>query len=277
MSQDPAQPTGPPRQGGYGVPPGQTPGPTGPPAGPTGPAYGQPGVPTGSGPAVAHGSSQYAAGQGSPPYPDSPRHADPTGATTPPAAPSRDSTQAMPTSGDRRDLDRRDQGYPQDRQDDHGHPHGPGDGHEDYREPVDEGPVLVRSVDGVGSTLLLLAGACAAGSMLLPWREDGDTSTGFELATDLQWEPLAVLIGGGILLLMGLLLAIPMRGHRGSGLLAFIGAVIVTVGVLNILISEDFEFGFADIGFHLALGCAGLGLLGALKGIVTPARKVKPV
>lgn len=142
--------------------------------------------------------------------------------------------------------------------------------------PVDVGPTFARRVDGVGALLLILAGAAAAGAMLLPWVADlsGATDTGFELVQGRHWDAVAVLSGGGLVLLMGLALLIPMRHHRAVGFLALIGALAVTAAVVRLILKDAFTLDLVGLGFAAAAECAALGLLGAFKALLTPGRKI---
>ncbi|SDG07361.1 hypothetical protein [Klenkia brasiliensis] len=143
-------------------------------------------------------------------------------------------------------------------------------------------PVAVRRPDSVASLLLLLAGVAAALSLLLPWVPDG--ATGLELArrvvdqatTDWLglfstglWQPGAVLAGGAVLFLLGLLLLVPARAHRFLGLLALLVAGLVVAAVLVPLADRGWQPGRFAVGFWFALGTAGAGLLGALKALLT--------
>ncbi|MCO7222227.1 hypothetical protein [Klenkia sp. PcliD-1-E] len=159
-----------------------------------------------------------------------------------------------------------------------------------WRPPADQAtapawstkPVAVRRADSFGALCLLLAGVAAALSLLLPWVPDG--ATGLELArrvvdqatTDWTglfstglWQPGAVLAGGALLFLLGLLLLVPARAHRFLGLLALLVAGTAVAGVLVPLAGRAWQPGRFDVGFWFALGTAGLGLLGAFKALLT--------
>ena len=160
-----------------------------------------------------------------------------------------------------------------------------------WRPPVDPAttapawstkPVAVRRGDSFGALCLLLAGVAAALSLLLPWTPDGPT--GLDLARDVVdqartdwtglfdsglWQPGAVLAGGAVLFLLGLLLLVPARAHRALGVLALLVAGLVVAAVLVPSYDRDWQLGTFDLGFYFALGVAGLGLLGALKALLT--------
>lgn len=143
-------------------------------------------------------------------------------------------------------------------------------------------PVAVRRADSVGAFLLLLAGLAAGLSLLLPWTPGGRNGLGLlrdglgQLGSDWTgvfdsglWEPLAVLFGGGVLLLLGLLLLVPAKAHRFPGVLALLVALVVVAGVLVPWGQTGWDLSEFDLGFYVALGVAGLGLLGALKAALT--------
>ena len=142
--------------------------------------------------------------------------------------------------------------------------------------------MAVRRGDAFGALCLLLAGVAAALSLLLPWTPDGPT--GLDLAGDVVdqartgwtglldrglWQPGAVLAGGAVLVLLGLLLLVPARAHRTLGVLALLVAGVVVAAVLVPAYDRDWQPDAFDLGFAFALGVAGLGLLGALKALLT--------
>ena len=146
-------------------------------------------------------------------------------------------------------------------------------------------PVAVRRSDPFAAFLLVLAGLAAGVSLLVPWVPDG--ATGLELArTAVEqlgegwttvfdtgfWQPITVLGGGALLLLLGLLVLLPARAHRTLGLLALLVAGAVVAAVLVPLVDVDWQLDVLDLGFYFALGVAALGLLGALKALLTPPK-----
>jgi len=144
-------------------------------------------------------------------------------------------------------------------------------------------PVSRRRPDVLAGLLLLLAGAAAGLSLLLPWLADDDATgmdlvrRGFQGLDDLVdtglWQPLGIVLGGGVLLVLGLLMFLPMRAHRLWGALALLVSVGIVSAVLVPLVAADFELGFFDTGFHCALAVAALGLLGTLKALLTRPRR----
>jgi hypothetical protein len=146
--------------------------------------------------------------------------------------------------------------------------------------------VVLRRSDGVGGLFLLLAGMAAGVSLLLRWRH-GSGATGAALArqggealrsgaVDLGrsglWQPLAVVLGGGLLFALGLLLFVPARSHRLLGVVALFVALAVAAGVLVPLADANWNIGRFAIGMWFAVAVAALGLLGALKAMLTGPR-----
>ena len=144
-------------------------------------------------------------------------------------------------------------------------------------------PVPVRRPDALAGLLLVLAGVAAAISLLLRWLADRDV-TGYDLVRrgfdDAEqgfgevirsgfWQPLTIVFGGGALLLLGLLMFVRGRSHRFLGLLALLVALLVTAAVLVPLVRAGFEMSRFDLGIWFAVAVAGLGLLGALKALLT--------
>jgi hypothetical protein len=134
--------------------------------------------------------------------------------------------------------------------------------------------------------LLVLAGVAAGVSLLLRWLHRSD-STGLTILrtslrhlgeqrgvflTDGWWQPVAVVLGGGVLFLLGLLLLVPARAHRLLGLVALLVALVVTAGVLTPMAQDRWATDPFDLGWWFAAAVAGLGLLGALKALLTGPR-----
>ncbi len=144
-------------------------------------------------------------------------------------------------------------------------------------------PVAVRRPDVLAGLLLLLAGVAAAISLILRWLT-GESVTGWNLVRDGfaafgdgigevfssgLWQPLAIVLGGGVLAVLGLLAFVPARSHRFLGLLALLVSATVVAAVLVPLARASWDFSEFDIGFWFAIAVAGLGLLGALKAVLT--------
>jgi hypothetical protein len=145
-----------------------------------------------------------------------------------------------------------------------------------------DAPVAFRGPESLGGLLLILAGVAAGISLLLDWLADFE-STGLDLVraglddiggsfSDGLWQPLAIVLGGGALLLLGLLMWLPLRTHRFLGVLALLVTLAVIAGVLVPLVDAGFDMSFFDTGFWCAIAVAVLGLLGSLKALFTGPR-----
>jgi hypothetical protein len=142
-----------------------------------------------------------------------------------------------------------------------------------------ERPVAFRRPESLGGLLLILAGIAAGISLLFDWLADDDASgltfvrEGFE---DLgatfgngMWQPLAIVLGGGVLLVLGVMMWLPLRSHRLLGILGLIVSGIVAAGVLVPLYQADWDLGVFAVGFWFGTAVAVLGLLGSLKALLT--------
>ncbi|MGY1837955.1 MULTISPECIES: hypothetical protein [unclassified Modestobacter] len=153
--------------------------------------------------------------------------------------------------------------------------------------PADPGgrPVACRRPDTLAGLLLLLAGVVAGLSLLVVWVNGGGTGlelvqTGLDdlgddagrLAEDLTWAPLAVVFGGAVLFVLGLLLFVPARTHRFLGGLALVVALVVAAGVLVPLADANWDLQRWAVGAWFAAAAAALGVLGGLKALVTGPR-----
>lgn len=147
-------------------------------------------------------------------------------------------------------------------------------------------PVAVRRPDALGSLLLLLAGIAAGISLLLTWLPHSRLTgldlvrQGFSLllhhlgrlVSSGMWQPLVVVLAGGALFVVGLLLLVPARAHRFLGVLAFLLALAAVAGVLVPLADAGWRPSRFGVGFWFAAAVAVLGLLGALKALLTGRR-----
>jgi hypothetical protein len=144
-------------------------------------------------------------------------------------------------------------------------------------------PVAVRGPESLGGLLLILAGIAAALSLLLHWVADRDTSgwslvrAGFDDLGGIfdtgMWQPLAIVLGGGVLFVLGILMWLPMRAHRFFGLLGLLVSAAVIAGVLVPLSDARWDLGKFAIGFWLGIAVAVLGLLGSLKALLTRRKR----
>lgn len=140
-------------------------------------------------------------------------------------------------------------------------------------------PVPARRPDILAGLLLVLAGIAAALSLVLPWVK-GIKATGLDLVrqgfhtlahlvSTGFWQPLVIVLGGGVLLLIGLLVMLPARSHRFLGLLALLVGLGVAAGGLVPLADAHWKLAPFDVGFWCALAVAVLGLLGSLKTLLS--------
>jgi len=145
-----------------------------------------------------------------------------------------------------------------------------------------DAPVVVRRADSVAGLLLLLAGIAAGVSLLVVWVNGG--STGLDLVRDGfadltgaprqlvdqdTWQPLAVVLGGAALFVLGLLVFIPARTHRFLGALALLVTLVVAAGVLVPLADADWDLESWAVGAWFTVAVGALGFLGALKALMT--------
>ena len=143
-------------------------------------------------------------------------------------------------------------------------------------------PVAYRGPESLGGLLLILAGIAAAISLALDWVTDAG-STGYDLVRegfeDLGsvvdnglWQPLAVVLGGGVLLVLGILMWLPARSHRFLGLLGLLVGALAGWAVVVPLEDADWEAGVFGPGLWCAVAVAVLGVLGSLKALLTGRR-----
>jgi hypothetical protein len=146
--------------------------------------------------------------------------------------------------------------------------------------PASPALVVLRRPDPLGATFLVLAGVAANVSLSLPW-PPADGPTGLALvqrgarglgsgpAGDALWQPFAVVLCGGVLVALGFLLMVPARSHRLVGVLALLVALAAAASAVLLVVDTD----LADERFGPGLWCAAavpvLGLLGALKAMLT--------
>jgi hypothetical protein len=146
--------------------------------------------------------------------------------------------------------------------------------------------VTLLRADPVAGMCLVLAGGAAVVSLWLPWRQ-GAEDTGRSLVlrglrvagagtADVGrsggWQPLAIVLGGGLLLLLGVLLFLPARTHRVAGVLALLLASGAAAGVLVEVAHAGWSSASFGTGMWFAIAVPALGLLGALKAMLTTPR-----
>jgi len=143
-------------------------------------------------------------------------------------------------------------------------------------------PVVVRRADSIAGLLLLLAGIAAGVSLLVVWVNGGATGLdlvrdGFDDLTSAPrqlvdqdtWQPLAVVLGGAALFVLGLLVFIPAKTHRFLGVLALLVTLVVAAGVLVPLADADWDLEGWAVGAWFTVTVGALGFLGALKALMT--------
>jgi hypothetical protein len=157
-------------------------------------------------------------------------------------------------------------------------------GAETTAPPYSDRPVAFRGPESLGGLLLILAGVAAGISLLLDWLKKGDSSGWALLRRALDdvpgafssglWQPLVILLGGGVLFVLGILLWLPARSHRFVGLVALLVSLAITAAVLVPLIDAKWDLGSFGPGFWCAIGVAVLGLIGSLKALFTRPKRV---
>jgi hypothetical protein len=147
--------------------------------------------------------------------------------------------------------------------------------------PVDL--VVVRHPDRVACALLILAGVAANVSLSLAWLSSGDVSglslvsRGIDLLGDDVgalfrtglWQPVTVVLGGGLLVLLGIALLVPARAHRLLGVLALLVSLVTAAAVLVLFADADWRMERFGVGTWFAVAVPVLGVLGALKSMLT--------
>jgi hypothetical protein len=147
-------------------------------------------------------------------------------------------------------------------------------------------PVAFRRPDVVAGLLLVLAGVAVGVSLLLRWVTVGN-ATGWDLVRSAWhqlkaswsgfvdeglWQPAAMVAGGVILFVLGLLMFVPARTHRTLGVLALLVSLGAGAGALVALSGADWHLGRFQIGFWCAAAAAVLGLIGSIKALATGPR-----
>lgn len=143
-------------------------------------------------------------------------------------------------------------------------------------------PVAVRRPDSLAGMLMVVAGVGVGVSLLLDWAAGAAGYDIFRAALDNigsflsegVWQPLVIVFGAAVLLLLGLFAFIPGKSRRALGLVALLVALAMVAACLTVLIDVNFDFAGFEPGFYVVLGAVLLGLLGALKAAVTGPKRV---
>jgi hypothetical protein len=151
--------------------------------------------------------------------------------------------------------------------------------------PETDGELLVlRRPDRVAASVLVLAGVAANVALFLPWAP-GESTYGLalvqqgvdvlggglgELARSGLWQPFAVVLAGGLFVALGLLMLVPAHSHRVLGVAALFVALAAAAAVVVLLSTAGWRVERSEIGTWFAVAVPALGLLGALKAMLTP-------
>jgi hypothetical protein len=143
--------------------------------------------------------------------------------------------------------------------------------------------VAVPRSEPLAGLALLLAGVAAVVSLWLPWWR-GPAVAGLTLvrqglailasgpgalARSGLWQPVVVVLGGGVLFLVGLALFRRARSHRPAGLLALLVTLAAASGVVVPVANANWTVGSLGAGMWCAVAVVLLGGLGALKAMLT--------
>jgi hypothetical protein len=149
--------------------------------------------------------------------------------------------------------------------------------------PFHRVPGVLKRVDRVGATALVLAGVAANVSLLLSWAP-GEGPAGLALiqhsvealrsgaadpADSGLWQPLVVVVSGGLLVVLGLLLLVPARAHRLVGVVALMVTLAAAAAVILLMADTGWTMDEIGPGLWCAVAVPVLGLLGSLKALVS--------
>ena len=143
--------------------------------------------------------------------------------------------------------------------------------------------VVRRRADLVAGAALALAGVAANVSLWLPWVADHD-QTGLvlirqavragraglgELLRGGLWQPVAIVLCGGVLAVLGLLVILPAHTHRLVGVVALLVALAAAAAAMSLLAGADWNLARFGYGLWAGVAVTGFGLLGAFKAMLT--------
>jgi len=154
---------------------------------------------------------------------------------------------------------------------------------EDADTGDEDGLLVLRDPDRVAAAFLICAGVAANVSLFLPWTPD-DSTYGLalvqqamgalgdgigELVDGSLWPPPVLVLAGGLFVVLGILLLVPARSHRLLGVLA-LGIALAAGAAAVVLLSDlGWQVDQTSIGLWCAVAVPVLGLLGALKAMLT--------
>jgi hypothetical protein len=163
----------------------------------------------------------------------------------------------------------------------------------EQRSAVTEAPaepqmqvVTVQRADPAAGIAFVLAGLAAIASLWLPWGPS-QGHTGISLvwqgvavadagAADLGrsplWQPLAIVLAGALFLLIAVFLFLPARTHRVVGVLALLVSIGAATAVLFWVARAGWRPALLGPGVWVAVAVPALGILGALKAMLTTPR-----
>ena len=149
--------------------------------------------------------------------------------------------------------------------------------------PSGVGLVVVRRADRIGAGALVLAGVAANVSLSLSW-SPGEGATGLSLVqrgveglgfgagewvVGGVWQPFAVVLSGGLLVLLGFLLLVPARAHRLVGVLALVVSLAAAAALVALMADGGWGPDQFGPGMWCAVAVPVLGTLGSLKAMLT--------
>jgi hypothetical protein len=162
-----------------------------------------------------------------------------------------------------------------------------------YGMPEQTGPVRAREpavrmvvrrrADLVAGAALALAGVAANVSLWLPWVARQD-QTGLvlirqavraarvgpaELLRGGLWQPVTIVLCGGVLAVLGLLVILPAHTHRFVGVLALLVSLVAAAAGMSLLSGAGWNLAGFGPGLWAGVAVTGFGLLGALKAMLT--------
>lgn len=163
----------------------------------------------------------------------------------------------------------------------YGQPYGPGYG------PGGPGWGPAPKNDFVSAIILIIGGLLGVLQSFLPWIDssfEGIHVNGLDIAnaagqasggdlsssasTLIQIAVWAVLIGGGLLVLCGVVLFVPMRNRKITGAIALVISVVMVVGAILWLTNGEANPDSTAVGYYFFLAAGVVGLIGSIVALV---------